>query len=354
MNGLTLGSVARRLFSHAVPATPRLSKLLKLYSDLATSDPDTVSKNVRVFARFIAETGDVRCHEVTRLMVTQYLASLRDSGKADATIRSYGLCLSSVCGWGVSNIDGFAVNPCKGVKLPKLEKREPQIWTTEDMERLDAAIDEMPWRDPVRRLQWHGMLQVAYGCGMRIGEVLNLRWQDIDLDPRCGHPTVHIRHRDCKLGQWWAWKTKGRKDRPNVLPQPAVDVLRRMQVHCTWMFPFLPQQRCLYLQANADTIGDRTRKTPYTGLYDFWAQVKKQAGVKGDGAFHNMRRGRAKAMAKHLTERELRAHFGWESPATADLYTGYVDSAEAVADAYEAIDAGGEGRTPTGSSPTGF
>ena len=334
MHGFTLKGVANLLMS-AVVTTPRLSKLLKMYTDLATADPDTISKNVRVFRGFIQDVGDVRCHEVTRLMVTQHLASLRKSGKADATVRGYGLSISGVFSFGIDNINGFTVNPCRGVKLPRIDKHLPRFWTEDEVKRFHEAIDYVFRNDPVRRAQWHGLLYVLCDSGLRIGEGENLRWKDfiLRLDPEDKQTSVvMIRKRDDQPGQW-AWKPKGRRDRVFPLSENCVSVLTWLQLECPWAYPFLPKERYEYLRANVDRISRRTKKRPRgSAIYKEWARIKSRAGVKGSGAFHRMRSTAARRYAPHLSERALRAGFGWQDASTADIYTGELDvDVEAIA-----------------------
>lgn len=75
------------------------------------------------------------------------------------------------------------------------ESRLPNVLSKEEVQKILQNTN-----NPKRKL----MLSIAYGCGLRAGEVLNLRPQDIDRVRRC----IHI-----KLA-------KGFKDR--VIPLPTV------------------------------------------------------------------------------------------------------------------------------------
>ncbi len=341
MHGLT--KWVSGLMRNEQPKTPRLNTVIQMYQRLATSDPDTVKKNVRVFKLFIEQFGNIHAGDVTKLMVAQFQASLKESGKSVATLRSYGGSLSSVFGWAVEN-GTVRTNPCRGVKLPKLPKCDPTFWTRDEMIRLHEAIDRLPWRDEVRALQWHALIQVADDCGLRIAEILNLRWMDIELDSKDGPSMIHIRHRDASDGQWWQWGSKGRRDRSVLLAQASLTLLRRMEIACPWLYPFLPEKRCLSLQARARQLPDGVRKRPYTGLYIIWNRIKTRANVKGDGAFHRMRRTAATELAEHLNVFQLQQMFGWQVPATAEHYVAIRKKAqhEAVAKAQAARTAGGE------------
>ncbi|MCY9764103.1 site-specific integrase [Paenibacillus alvei] len=61
------------------------------------------------------------------------------------------------------------------VDLPKEQKKEVQVWTAEQIREFDSLIKNH--REYVAFL-------LAYTTGMRKGEILGLRWKDVDLDAR--------------------------------------------------------------------------------------------------------------------------------------------------------------------------
>ena len=65
------------------------------------------------------------------------------------------------------------VSPCKGIKLPKVNKKDVTPLTPEDAKRLLAAAE------PGSLL--HGIIFTALRTGMRRGEVLGLQWDCIDF-----------------------------------------------------------------------------------------------------------------------------------------------------------------------------
>lgn len=71
-------------------------------------------------------------------------------------------------------------NPCRGVKLPAQEKREPATWSAAQVRAFLAVAGE-------DRLHAAWRLTLY---GLRRGEVCGLRWEDIDLD--AGTVTVTI------------------------------------------------------------------------------------------------------------------------------------------------------------------
>ena len=80
-------------------------------------------------------------------------------------------------------------SPAEGVRLPRAERKAMRVLSVAD---LDAILDELP-------LHHQAPVVVAFGTGLRIGEVLGLRVDDVDL---LRH-VVHVRqqrHPDDTIG----------------------------------------------------------------------------------------------------------------------------------------------------------
>ena len=64
-------------------------------------------------------------------------------------------------------------NPCDGVTAPKATRAEMRVLTPEQVNTFLAATHEHPA---------HALYALAVTTGMRQGELLGLRWQDVELD----------------------------------------------------------------------------------------------------------------------------------------------------------------------------
>lgn len=94
-------------------------------------------------------------------------------------------------------------NPATGVDLPeKVSVHEKHALTVEQIQRLLAVLEE-----PVRMMVQTGVLS-----GLRVGEILGLRWQDVDLSNR----SMRIQQAAYR-GSLGSPKTKGSK---RTLPLP--------------------------------------------------------------------------------------------------------------------------------------
>jgi len=66
-------------------------------------------------------------------------------------------------------------NPVLNATLPKEEHKERDIWTAETLSKAMEVCD-----DPILSLA----LNLAFSCSLRIGEMLGLTWDCIDIAPQ--------------------------------------------------------------------------------------------------------------------------------------------------------------------------
>jgi len=109
------------------------------------------------------------------------------------------------------------------VPKPRTEEKTKAFLSPEDVETILRAIDahrEMREGEPgsTPRDTWlKHMIRVAVGTGLRRGELLNLRWGDIDL----GGARLRVRNRD-------GFTAKNGRERTVPLRGGALETLRQM------------------------------------------------------------------------------------------------------------------------------
>ncbi|MGV8171993.1 MAG: tyrosine-type recombinase/integrase [Candidatus Woesearchaeota archaeon] len=116
-----------------------------------------------------------------------YLLSLIDRTVSDETVRS--ACFAIKFYLNTIKKDSLEI---KGIieSLPnvKREKKLPVILSREEIARLLTAT---------KNLNHRLIIQIGYSAGLRVSEIINLKWEDIDFD----RDIIHIR------------RAKGKKDR---------------------------------------------------------------------------------------------------------------------------------------------
>ena len=109
--------------------------------------------------------------------------AMRDEGKAPQTIK-HALCVirqayNKASSWGM--YDG--PNPVKKIKMPSVKGNKRQRFLS--LEEAKTLLDELKKVSQ----QTHDEALISLHCGLRFGEIANLKWADIDFE----NETIHIK-----------------------------------------------------------------------------------------------------------------------------------------------------------------
>lgn len=134
----------------------------------------------RLRNKIVPEIGELRLRVCTPGRMDRYLRDLKDTGLSPNTVRTYRTVLSEVFNYAV-RMDAIERNPVNGAgritggNTRATKRALTPIERTDLLSRLDADErargDDLP--DPVRYLM---------GTGVRLGEVMGLRWCRVDLE----------------------------------------------------------------------------------------------------------------------------------------------------------------------------
>lgn len=119
--------------------------------------------------------------------------------------------LNQAIRWGI-----IVRNAAALAEPPRVEKRQVTVLTAAQGQKLLATVAGH---------QWEGVYSIALLLGLREGEVLGLRWQDVDLDKR----TLRVAQTVQRIGKQLVVappKTAG-SQRTIPLPRTIVELLRR-------------------------------------------------------------------------------------------------------------------------------
>src|SRR6266511_1958909 len=120
--------------------------------------------------RIVPILGGKRLGDVQRREVQRLADDLLAEGRDPSTIRNALMPLRVIYRRAVEDGD-IAVNPCTNLRLPAVRGRRDRIAAPEEAQQLLAALPE---RD---RPIW----ATALYAGLRRGELMALRWEDVDL-----------------------------------------------------------------------------------------------------------------------------------------------------------------------------
>ena len=178
----------------------------------------------------IPAMGGVRIGEVTVGLLDTVLADLEASGLSTAQARSV---LNQTFGLAERH-EAMAANPMALVAQPQREDREVEVLDLQQVWTLRALVRPESLRRPGKRgpnSDLSDVIECLLGTGCRIGELLALRWQDLDLHADlptariCGTLVEPRKDYVAKLHRQPSTKTKG--VRTLVLPDAVVEVLLR-------------------------------------------------------------------------------------------------------------------------------
>jgi integrase len=135
------------------------------------------SQSVKVYdnclrKRILPILGKYALSKVTILLIQSFIDSLKEEGLSNSTIKKYLEIIRNSLEHAV-DFNLIPTNPAIKVKLPKSNRKEMKVWNREESNRF---LDKAKY-DPC-----FIVFQLALSTGMRQGEILGLRWKDINLE----------------------------------------------------------------------------------------------------------------------------------------------------------------------------
>jgi integrase/recombinase XerD len=119
--------------------------------------------------------------DVTESVVQDYLAFLRAAGRAPASVARALVAVRSLHRF--LEDEGLAtVNPAEDVERPRVPSGLPKALSEDEVAGLLGAVTG----DDARARRDRAILEVLYGCGLRVSELVGLSLGDLDLDPDRG------------------------------------------------------------------------------------------------------------------------------------------------------------------------
>jgi integrase/recombinase XerC len=245
--------------------------------------------------------GDVRHRDVRR-----FAAGLSSAGAMPATVARKLAAIRGLYGYLVRT-ERAGANPAELVSSPKRSEKLPKVLSTEDMRSL---LERIPARTPLE-LRDRAMLELAYSCGLRCEEIVNLDAGAIDFESE-------------------QLRVLGKGDKERILPvgEPAQRALERYLERGRRALATDPREQALFLSKS----GRRLSNSDVTRRLGLWS---REAALAAGVSPHSLRH----SFATHLLEggadlRTIQELLGHASISTTQVYTR-VDAAR-LRDTYAA------------------
>ncbi|HRZ95858.1 MAG TPA: tyrosine-type recombinase/integrase [Candidatus Moranbacteria bacterium] len=169
------------------------------------------------------------------------------------------------------------------VKFAKTASKLPIVLSRAEIEKIISSLGNMKHKL---------LIALAYGAGLRVSEIINLRVKDINLDEL----TIHIKG------------AKGNKDRITIFPEKLLPLIKNLAV----------------LKNGYDYIFESNRggRLDERSVQKVFENALRRAGIKKEATFHSLRH----SFATHLLEsgvdvRYVQELLGHANIRTTQIYT---------------------------------
>jgi len=178
-----------------------------------------------IVSQMKAEIGDIPLQKLSGRDVQQMINRYSEVGTnanrgplSPSTIGKHMTCLSAALNKAVE-LELLRRNPVTATVRPRIERPDLQILDQDESKHLLNVLRETPLYMPVL---------LGLTTGMRRGEILALRWSDVDLEAQ----TLSVRRNAVQLdkGKVIFNETKTGKSRPITLPAFVIAELRRHNI----------------------------------------------------------------------------------------------------------------------------
>ena len=186
-----------------------------------------------------------------------------------------------------------SINPCDGIKHPKLSKKLPEYLTSEEINKLfDIRLTKpIDYRNKT-------MLEVLYATGTRISELINLELNQIDFD-------------ECIIRV----TGKGKKDRIIPIGDTAMDALKNYILNYRIFLVKTNDNNYVFLNKNGSKISRQ-------GFFKILKGLAFDAGIKKDISPHTIRHSFATNLLNNGADlRIIQELLGHENLQTTEIYS---------------------------------
>jgi integrase len=272
-----------------------------------------------VNSRIVPRIGDQAIGKLTRLQVEHTIRKMLDDGASAKTVRNTIGLLSAIGNYSVKQ--GWAVsNPAAGADLPRVHaSTEIHYLDSDEIETLLTATT-----DRFRRT----LYLCAAMTGLRQGELLALRWKDIDWPGR----RVHVR-RNYSRGEFVT--PKSGKGRIVPMPDRLAAALDDLHQHTSF------SADDAFVFGNSITGDVRNAST----LLDSFNRDRDRAGVR-KVRFHDLRHSYGTRLASAgVPLREIQEYMGHAHITTTEIYAAFAPAGDGADRVGAAFGAGADGLT---------
>lgn len=267
-------------------------RYMKLQRNYSGNTLEAYILDIKKLLKFLKDNGI--SPEAAKLSDIQcFAASLHDIGISP---RSQCRILSGVRAfYKYLYLDGYIKDdPTELLESPKLGDHLPEVLTTEEVDRLEQAIDLSKWEGQRNK----AIIEVLFSCGLRVSELVNLKMSALYLDEQF----VRI------MG-------KGNKERLVPISENAIEQLKYWFIDRSHMNIKPGEEDYVFLNRRGAHL---TR----TMILIMIKRLGAEAGIQKTISPHTLRHSFATALLEGGADlRAIQSMLGHESIGTTEIYT---------------------------------
>jgi len=263
---------------------------LVLEKNLAHNTVEAYISDVGKLA-FWAQGNQIICPtNITRPDIEDFLAWTKDQNLSKKSCQRIISAIKALYKFLVDT-EVIQTNPMRLIESPKTEKHLPDTLSVTEIDKVISSIDLSLPRGHRNR----ALLEILYGCGLRVSEAVNLKYSDIYSDDEIIRVT-------------------GKGDKTRLVPIGEI-ALKQLKLHSS---------STESSKKNSDYIFVGSKKTPLSRVmvFNIVKEAVRNAGINKQISPHTLRH----SFASHLLQRgaNLRAiqeMLGHASITTTEIYT---------------------------------
>jgi len=244
------------------------------------------------FASFLQDRKKTNLPDAEKQDIFEYLVYLQEMQRTPATIARQLAAIKAFYRFRV--FEGLQEsNPARDLEPPKLGRRLPKVLSKKEVEKLLDAPD-LSKPDGIRD---KAMLEVLYGTGLRVSELISLNLNDIS----------------CSAGYV---RCTGKGDKERIVPLGSIGVF--------FLEKYLFHARNVFLKhpTNALFLNQRGERLTRQGCWKIIKKYVQAAGIKSEVTPHTLRH----TFATHLLQngadlRSVQEMLGHSDISTTQIYT---------------------------------
>lgn len=312
--------------SHSITADTTIAKLaalwLKYLRDEDRIEATTINEYERLLTKVvISELGGLRLREVTTSRLDLFLLRLRATSASRQ--RKTKVVVGAMLGLAVRH-DALVVNPIQQTSRVHRQKSETRSLTLEDLDAVRAALRVWTAKQrpgPKASSDMSDIIDMMLATGARIGEILAVRWADVDLELSRPNLTINgtIKTEPSKGTYRKASPKSDSSVRTIALPDFAIALLkRRSKSKANDIDAVFPTRNGTWQQVN--------------NVERRWRQIRQDTGLDWVTP-HTFRKTVATLIAERVNTETASQQLGHSSPAiTREFYISKPAIAADVAD----------------------